>query len=87
MPKRLEIGYEYLDVFINQWPERPSRWQMATKAKICQSTARKIIMELENTGSLTDPDLIIKNAQSQKKVLLGSLFVGSPFGEISSSKS
>jgi hypothetical protein len=30
---------------------------MATKAKICQQTARKIIMELENTGSLTDPEL------------------------------
>jgi hypothetical protein len=27
------------------------------KAKISQNTARKIIMELENTGSLIDPEL------------------------------
>jgi DNA-binding Lrp family transcriptional regulator len=58
MPKRLEIGYEYLDMCIDQWPNgRPSQRQLATKAKISQSTARKIIMELENTGSLTDPEL------------------------------
>jgi hypothetical protein len=30
---------------------------LATKAKIGQSAAREIIMELENTGSLTDPAL------------------------------
>jgi hypothetical protein len=56
MPKRLEIGYKYLDRCINQWPNgRPSQQQLALKAKISQSSARKIIMELKNTGSLTDP--------------------------------
>jgi hypothetical protein len=58
MPKRLEIGYECLDMCIDQWPNgRPSQCQLATKAKISQNTARKISMELKNTGSLTDPEL------------------------------
>jgi transposase len=58
MPKRLEIGYIYLDLCIDQWPNgRPSQRELAAKAKVCQQTARKIIMELENTGSLTDPEL------------------------------
>jgi hypothetical protein len=56
IPKRLEIGYEYLDMCFNQWPGRPSRWLLATKAKakISQSTARKIITELENSGSVLE---------------------------------
>jgi hypothetical protein len=57
MPKRLTIGYEYLDLCINQWPERPSQQQLATQAEVSPSTARKIIIELKNTGSLTDPEL------------------------------
>jgi hypothetical protein len=57
LPKRLEIGYEYLDMCIDLWPTRPSQRQLATKSKICKKTARRIIMELENTGSLTDPEL------------------------------
>jgi hypothetical protein len=57
MQKRLEIGYDYLDMCVDQWPERPSQQQLVTKAKISQSTAGKIIMEFENTGSLTDPEL------------------------------
>ncbi len=65
MPKRLELGYTYLDMCIDQLPHGwPSQLQLATKAKICQSTARKIIMELENTGSLTDPGLT--NSQNMR---------------------
>jgi hypothetical protein len=58
VPKRLEIGYIYLDLCIDQWLNgRPSQRELAVKAKISQQMARKIIMELENTGSLTDPEL------------------------------
>jgi transposase len=56
MPKRLDIGYEYLDLCINMWPERPSLRQLASLSKISVSTARRIIMELENTGSLCDQE-------------------------------
>ena len=58
MPKKLEIGYMYLDMSIDQWPERPSQRQLATKAKISRYFAKKIIIELENTGSLTDPKVL-----------------------------
>jgi transposase len=64
LPKRLTIGYEYLDLCIDKWPERPSTRQLATKAKISQTTARKIVMELENTGSLLDPELT--NSQNMR---------------------
>jgi hypothetical protein len=58
MPKRLKISFEYLYMCMNQWPNGwPSQRQLATKAKIGQSTARKIIMELKNTGSLTNSEL------------------------------
>jgi hypothetical protein len=73
MPKRLEIGYEYLDMCIDQWPWPSHQCQLAMKHKISQTTARKIIMELKNTGSFTDPEL--KNSEkcvrSRKRVLLG----------------
>ncbi len=58
MPKKLEIGYDYLDLCIEMWPTRPTHRQAAKKAKVCTKSIRKIIMELENTGSLQDPDLI-----------------------------
>jgi transposase len=58
LPKRLEIGYEYLDLSIDLWPARPTHRQLAVKSKISKGMARKIVMELENTGSLTDPELI-----------------------------
>jgi hypothetical protein len=51
MPERFEIGYEHLDMCIDQLLNgRPSQPQLATKAKISQNTAGKIVMELENTG-------------------------------------
>ena len=46
MPKRLEIGDKYLNMTIDMWPVRPSQQQLARKAKICQKTTGKIIMEL-----------------------------------------
>jgi hypothetical protein len=58
MPKKLEIGYDYLDLCIEMWPTRPTHRQAAKKEKVCTKSIRKIIMELENTGSLQDPDLI-----------------------------
>jgi transposase len=62
MPKRLDIGYQYLDLCIDMWPERPSQRQLASFSKISVSAARKIIMELENTGSLIDNE----HANSEK---------------------
>jgi transposase len=58
MPKKLEIGYEYLDLCIEMWPSRPTQREVAENSKISTKIARKVIMELENTGSLQDPDLI-----------------------------
>jgi hypothetical protein len=43
-------------------------WLLATKAKISQSTARKIIMELKNTGFFSDPELTnSENMRDQEK--------------------
>jgi transposase len=56
MPKRLEIGYTYLEMCKEMFPERPTQQDLATHAKISRSYARKVIIELENTGSLTDPE-------------------------------
>ena len=56
MPKRLEVGYQYLDLCLDMYPQRPTHQDLATLAKISKSYARKVIIELENTGSLTDPE-------------------------------
>jgi DNA-binding IscR family transcriptional regulator len=56
MPKRLEVGYQYLDLCINYYPEYPAHQDLASLAKISKSYARKIIIELKNTGLLTDPE-------------------------------
>jgi hypothetical protein len=62
MPKRLDIGYQYIDMCINMWPEWPSQRQLVSFAKLSVSAARKIIMELENTESLID----CEHANSEK---------------------
>jgi hypothetical protein len=63
MPKRLEVGYTYLDLCIKKCPKRPTHQDLATLAKISKSYARKVIIELENTGSQTDP----KATNSEKR--------------------
>ena len=57
MPKKLEISYLYLDLCYESYPERPSQRELAVRAKISPTYARKIILELTNTGSLTDPEV------------------------------
>jgi transposase len=57
MPKKLEISYLYLDLCYESYPERPSQRELAVRAKISSTYARKIILELTNTGSLTDPEV------------------------------
>jgi hypothetical protein len=37
MPKRLEIGYTYLDLCVEKYPERPTHQDLATQAKISKS--------------------------------------------------
>jgi transposase len=56
MPKRLEIGYTYLQLCKDVFPQRPTHQDLATQARISKSYARKLIIELENTGSLSDPE-------------------------------
>jgi hypothetical protein len=52
----LEIGYQYLDLCLDCYPQRPTHPDLTTLAKISKSYARKVIVELKNTGSLTDPE-------------------------------
>ncbi len=56
MPKRFEVGYQYLDLCISKYLARLTCQDLATLAKISKSYARKVIIELENTGLLTDPE-------------------------------
>jgi hypothetical protein len=54
-----EVGswlYFYLDLIIDKYPEWPTHQDLATQANISKYNARKVIIELENTGSLTDPE-------------------------------
>jgi hypothetical protein len=62
LPKRLDIGYQYLDMCFGMWPERPSQRQLLSFSKISVSAARKSIMKLENTGLLIDRE----HANSEK---------------------
>jgi hypothetical protein len=57
MPKKLEISYHYLDLCHEKSPGRPSQRDLAVRAKISTRYARKVIIELTNTGSLTDPEV------------------------------
>jgi hypothetical protein len=54
MPRKLEIGYLYLDLCYEMYPARPSQRDLASWAKISTFYARKVIIELTNTGSLSD---------------------------------
>jgi hypothetical protein len=57
MPKKIEIFHMYLDLCYEKFPQRPSQRDLATRAKISRGYARKLIIELTNTGSLTDPEV------------------------------
>ena len=83
MPKRLESGYQYLDLGIDKYPERPTHQDLATQDKISESYARKLIIELENTGSLTDPEATNSEKAREREAILfgskgGAFHVGSP---------
>jgi len=67
MPKTLDIGYQHLDMCIDKWPELPSQWQLAKKAKISRKFAKKIVMELENTESLIDPEVTNSEAMRDRE--------------------
>jgi hypothetical protein len=67
MPKRLEIGYQYLDLCIDKYSKWPTHQDLATHAKISQSYARKLIIELKNTGSLTDPEATNSEKRHEKE--------------------
>jgi hypothetical protein len=68
MPKKLEISYMYLDLCYEKYPERPSQWELAAWARISTKYAHKVILELTNTGSLTDPEVTnSERVQSARK--------------------
>ena len=70
MPKKLEISYIYLDLCHEKLPDRPTQRDFASKAKISTYYARKIIIELTNTGSLTDPEVLNSERIRDKEKLL-----------------
>jgi hypothetical protein len=49
------------------YPDRPTQQDLATKAKVSKSYARLVIMELENTGSLTDREATNSIARREKE--------------------
>jgi hypothetical protein len=67
MPKRLEIGYQYLDLCIDKYPKQPTHLALATQAKISESYARKLIIELKNNGLLTDPEATNSEKRREKE--------------------
>jgi hypothetical protein len=70
MPKKLEISYLYLDLCYEKYPERPSQRDFAARAKISTYYARKIIIELTNTGSLIDPKVTSSDRIRKKEKVL-----------------
>jgi hypothetical protein len=70
MPKKLEISYLYLALCHEKYPERPSQREFAARAKISTYYARKIIMELTNTGSLIDPEVTNSDRIRNKEKVL-----------------
>jgi transposase len=70
MPKKLEISYLYLDLCYEKYPARPSQREFAARAKISTNYARKVIIELTNTGSLTDPEVTNSDRIREKEKVL-----------------
>ncbi len=70
MPKKLEISYLYLDLGYEKYPARPSQREFAARAKISTNYARKVIIELTNTGSLTDPEVTNSDRIREKEKVL-----------------
>jgi hypothetical protein len=70
MPKKLEISYMYLDLCYKKYPDRPSQQVLASPAKISTKYARKVIIELTNMGSLTDPEVTNSKRVREKEKLL-----------------
>jgi transposase len=78
MPNRLEAGYQYLDLCLERYPEQPTHQDLATLAKISKSYARKVIIELKNTGSLTDPEATNSKKRRLAKQELVSAYSWAP---------
>jgi hypothetical protein len=53
-----------------KYPERPSWCKLATWTKISTKYARKILIELTNTGSLTNPEVTNSERVREKEKLL-----------------
>jgi hypothetical protein len=70
MPKKLEISYLYLDICREMYPATPSQRDLASRAKISPKYARKIIIELTNTGSLSDPEVTNSDRIREKEKVL-----------------
>jgi hypothetical protein len=71
MPKKLEISYMDLDLCYEKYQEEgPSQWDLASQAKISTKYARKVIIELTNTGSLTDPEVTNSERVREKDKIL-----------------
>ncbi len=67
---KLEISYLYLDLCDKKYPKRPSQWDLAARAKISTHYARKIIIKLTNTSSLTDPEVANSDRIHNKEKVL-----------------
>jgi hypothetical protein len=70
MPRKLEISYLYLDLCYEKYPARPSQRNLATHAKISTNYARKVIIELANMGSLSDPEVTNSDRIRDKEKVL-----------------
>jgi hypothetical protein len=57
------------DLCYEKYPERPSQKELAARAKISTFHAPKIIIELTNTGSLTDPEVTNSERVREKELL------------------
>jgi hypothetical protein len=70
MPRKLEISYLYLDLCYEKYQARPSQHNLARRAKISTNYARKVIIELTNTGSLSDLEVTnLDRIREKEKVL------------------
>ena len=70
MPRKLEISYLYLDLCYEKFPARPSQRDLASRAKISTNYARKVMIELTNTGSLSDPEVTNSDRIREKEKVL-----------------
>jgi hypothetical protein len=62
-------SYTYLDLCIYKYPEWPSHQDLATQVKISKSYARKAIIELEKTRSLSDPEATKSGEWREREII------------------